>query len=436
MGSASMTIMLLSVAYYALQRQMDHNYFAKNASPINGTIFDFIIVGGGTTGCILSNRLSLKLNATVLLLEAGGPQSVITDMIGNTQYLIGGEFDWNYNVQRQRFAGQAYPEFSISRGRFFIIKLQFIKICFTGKVLGGTSTTQWGIYNRGNRQDYNNWATRYGLSSMSWSNVYPYFLAFENNTDQLFSTNGFHNYGGLVSISTETKPDPVLISFRDLMNQHGYPTIDINSDSQYGTTITQMFYNGDTGIKSSTANAYIESTNQTSNGRITILTRSMVERILFDDVGVRATGIVFRKNEHIYVVSARYEVILAAGPINTPQILMLSGIGPADHLSQLNIPIIKNLSVGNNLHDMIFVPLYYRLNDTSLFNPYPRFDANNLYKYFRYADGPLAHHADGLTYFSSSQNNGNAYWPDTMIISVVEFFNDLNGTVLQYVNNT
>lgn len=116
MASASMTIMLLSLAYYALQRQMDHNYFARNPLPINGSIFDFIIAGGGTTGCILANRLSMELNATVLLLEAGGPQSVITDMIGNTQYLIGGEFDWNYNVQPQRFAGQAYPEFSISRG--------------------------------------------------------------------------------------------------------------------------------------------------------------------------------------------------------------------------------------------------------------------------------------------------------------------------------
>lgn len=117
-ATASMTVMLLTVSYYALRRQTDHNRFVNGPMPANESYFDFIIVGGGTTGCILANRLSTTLNVSVLMLEAGGPQSVITDMIGNTQYLIGGEFDWNYRVQPQRYAGLAYPNFTITRGLF------------------------------------------------------------------------------------------------------------------------------------------------------------------------------------------------------------------------------------------------------------------------------------------------------------------------------
>ena len=120
-ATASMTVMLLTVAYYALRRQTDHNYFVNVPIPVNGSYFDFIIVGGGTAGCILAHRLSTRLNASILMLEAGGPQSVITDMIGNTQYLIGGEFDWNYHVQQQHYAGLAYPNFTISRGLSYCV---------------------------------------------------------------------------------------------------------------------------------------------------------------------------------------------------------------------------------------------------------------------------------------------------------------------------
>ncbi|KAH7646845.1 glucose dehydrogenase-like protein [Dermatophagoides farinae] len=418
-ATASMTVMLLTVAYYALRRQTDHNYFVNVPIPVNGSYFDFIIVGGGTAGCILAHRLSTRLNASILMLEAGGPQSVITDMIGNTQYLIGGEFDWNYHVQQQHYAGLAYPNFTISRG----------------KVLGGTSTTQWGIYNRGNPNDYDNWSQRYGLTNMTWDMVLPFFLAYENNTDSSLRFNGYHRSGGLVSVSTETEPDPVLLNFRTLMNTLGFSTIDLNGGTQNGTAIAQMFYNADTGIKSTTANSYIESINQTA--RITITTRAFVERILFTN-NTHASGVVFTRNGTEYHMFANNEVILTAGPINTPQVLMLSGIGPRIHLQELNIPLVRNLPVGNNLHDQVFVPLYYRVNNETLrqVDPYPRFDVANLYGYFHNASGPLAHHADGVTYYSSSQNSNATSWPDTMIISVVEFFNNLNATVSQYASNT
>lgn len=303
-----------------------------------------------------------------------------------------------------------------------------------GKVLGGTSTTQWGIYNRGNPNDYNNWSQRYGLTNMTWQMVLPYFLTYENNTDQQLQSNGYHRSGGLVSVSTETEPDPVLIDFRSLMNRLGYPTIDLNGQTQSGTAIAQMFYNSDTGIKSTTANSYIESINQTSG--LTIITRAFVERILLTN-NSHAHGVVFKRNNTEYHMYANNEIILTAGPINTPQVLMLSGIGPRIHLEELNIPVVRDLPVGNNLQDQVFVPLYYRIDNqtTRQVDPYPRFDVTNLYEYFHNASGPLAHHADGVTYYSSSVNPNGTNWPDTMIISVVEFFNNLNATVAQYASN-
>lgn len=114
-----MTVALLAISSLTLRRQIRHNSFVKSANPVNGSHYDYIVVGAGSAGCVVAARLAdAKPNATVLLVEAGGPQSVITDMPGNTLFLVGGEFDWNYHVQPQQTAGLAYPDFFISRGKF------------------------------------------------------------------------------------------------------------------------------------------------------------------------------------------------------------------------------------------------------------------------------------------------------------------------------
>ena len=222
MSAPSLTIQLITVSIITLQRQLAHNYFDNRQTPSNGTTYDYIVVGAGSAGCVVAARLAENASVNVLLLEAGGPQSVITDMPGNTLYLVGGEFDWNYHVVNQTYAGLAYPDFFISRG----------------KVLGGSSTTNWDIYNRGNYRDYNNWATTYGLTDWSWERVLPYFLRSENNTDSDVSSNsGYHSTGGPISVSTETKPDPIVVAFRDAVNNLGLPIIDINGAQQLGNPL-------------------------------------------------------------------------------------------------------------------------------------------------------------------------------------------------------
>jgi len=116
MSAPSLTVQLITVSIITLQRQIAHNNYAKEPDPANGTTYDYIVVGAGTAGCIVAARLAENSSVNVLLLEAGGPQSVITDMPGNTLFLVGGEFDWNYNVVPQTYAGLAYPNFFISRG--------------------------------------------------------------------------------------------------------------------------------------------------------------------------------------------------------------------------------------------------------------------------------------------------------------------------------
>ncbi|KPM10516.1 glucose dehydrogenase-like protein 3 [Sarcoptes scabiei] len=191
----SLTTQLLTFALISLQRQSLHN------SNVNRTqfeqIYDFIVVGSGSSGSVVANRLASRPNQKVLLLEAGGPQTVVTDTPGLTSTLVDSEFDWKYRTVPQTEIGQAFRDRRIRQPK--------------GKVLGGTSTINWMLYNRGNRRSYDAWNTTYGCDGWDYQSILPYFIRSENTvSEEIVNANpDYHGTQGPMVRNKSLLNDPV-----------------------------------------------------------------------------------------------------------------------------------------------------------------------------------------------------------------------------------
>lgn len=227
MSAPSLTLQLLTVSVISLQRQTVHNRLADRTT-WNST-YDYVVVGAGTSGAIVAARLTEDPTVRVLLLEAGGPATVITDMLAQAWNGMVGENDWGYLTTPQRNAGFAFRDHRIVYPR--------------GRVMGGSSTTNYAIYNRGNRRDYDNWAQYYGLTSWSYDNVLPYFLRTENNTNAGYvrMATQYHNTSGQMQISSAPNPDPILLHYMTGWNRQGVPYTDFNGPNQFGTSKLSCF---------------------------------------------------------------------------------------------------------------------------------------------------------------------------------------------------
>lgn len=220
---SSLTLQLVTVSIIVLQRQLAHFQVTSRNSWNN--VYDYVVVGAGASGAVVAERLSEDSNTMVLLLEAGGPESIVTDMPALAFTLFGSEFDWNYYTTPQQEAGLAFVQHRVRQPR--------------GRVIGGSSTTNTNIYNRGNRRDFDNWAFNLGLDGWSFDDVLPYFIRSENNTDEdiVRENSGYHGTEGPMVVSSAANPDPVILAYRDVANANGYPTVDLNGETQLGTGI-------------------------------------------------------------------------------------------------------------------------------------------------------------------------------------------------------
>jgi choline dehydrogenase len=292
--------------------------------------FDYVIVGAGSAGCVLANRLSEGGDAHVAVLEAGGPDySVFIHMPAAFSIpLASDRYNWYYHTE---------PEASMDGRRMY---------CPRGRVLGGSSSINGMVYIRGHAFDYDGWAARPGLEHWSYAHCLPYFKRAEN---RLQGPDDYHGAGGPLAVTTPAMRNPLFHAFLDAARQAGYVyTPDMNGYRQEG--FGPMDQTTLHGRRWSTMRAYLRPAMARPNLRV--LPRCLALRVVFK--GGRAVGVEYAQRGAVRFVRARREVILCGGAINSPQLLMLSGIGAADGLRRLQIPVVADLpGVGSNLQDHI-----------------------------------------------------------------------------------
>ena len=303
--------------------------------------FDYIIVGAGSAGCVLANRLSAEPGKTVCLIEAGPRDTspLIRVPIGMMALFDHTQLNWRFSTVPQAHAGnrQIYTP--------------------RGKVLGGTSAINGMIYMRGYPEDYDDWV-RMGNPGWSFREVLPYFLRSENN--QTWTKSPLHGTSGPLSVSELRSRNPTSDSFIEAAQLLQIPSCpDFNGPYPDGAGYRQVTQRQ--GRRDSTASAFLKPALGRSN--LTVLTDCLVDTVLFE--GRTARGIRLLRNGQEAELVARQEVILAAGAIGSPEILLRSGIGEPRQLSDLEIPVVHTLpGVGRNLHDHCAVSIAYDTRST------------------------------------------------------------------------
>ncbi len=294
---------------------------------MNAPAYDYVIVGAGSAGCVLANRLSARTDVRVLLLEAGGADSspFIHMPAGIARLVDDPRVDWRYYTE---------PEPALDGRRLYWPR---------GRVLGGSSSINAMCYTRGHPIDYDEWAASAG-AEWSYSGVLPYFLRSE---DQAHGAGEYHGAGGPLSVSDLKYRNPLSAVFVEAGVACGLArNADFNGAEQTGVGFYQVTQRN--GRRCSAAVAYLRPVSARAN--LHIRTHCLATRVLFS--GSRACAVEFLQDGVLQIARADREVLLAAGAVGSPQLLMLSGIGPADDLRAMNIPVLADLpEVGGNLQD-------------------------------------------------------------------------------------
>jgi choline dehydrogenase len=362
---------------------------------MSGTGYDFVIIGGGSAGSALANRLSVDPSNTVLVLEAGRPDyiwDVFIHMPAALTFPIGSRFyDWKYESE---------PEPFMNDRRIYHAR---------GKVLGGSSSINGMIFQRGNPLDYERWAADPGMETWDYAHCLPYFKRMETT---LASPPGdeYRGHSGPLVLERGPATNPLFGAFFEAVQQAGYPlTTDVNGERQEG--FAPFDRNIHRGRRLSAARAYLHPVMDRKN--LDVTTRAFVTKILFE--GNRAVGVEYTKGRGAPRQVRAGEVVLCGGAINSPQTLQLSGVGNAEELKALGItPVVDLPGVGEHMQDHLEVYIQYACKQPVSMQPYLKWRYRPWigfqWLFFRRGPGATNHFEGG----GFARSNDNEVYPNLM----------------------
>ncbi|XP_067129201.1 glucose dehydrogenase [FAD, quinone]-like [Centruroides vittatus] len=363
--------------------------FILNAYESQGG-YDYIIVGSGPSGAALANRLSTNPNVFVLLLEAGERPNLLTEVPSYYFYLYGSSYDWNYNV--------IFPDFPNMEKRAPVHLPH-------GKGLGGESLINSMLYIRGNRKDFDNWEKK-GACGWGWREIFPLFRRSERNLDDDIANNGYHGTNGEMFVQRPAFITHLASKYLQAAQELGFRLGDVNGENQSVFSIPQIISKD--GRRWGVDKAFLYPIEGRWN--LNIATNALVRKIIIRNKV--AVGVEYDFDGVKRRAMANQEVILSAGAIRSPQLLMLSGIGPIKELSKVRIPVIKNLPVGKNLHDhSVFSLPLYKVDNLKV-------SEKDYKEFLERGKGILSISPTEVVGFFSTIYNEDYDWPDAEIVLV------------------
>lgn len=376
--------------------------------------YDYVIVGAGSAGSVLASRLTEDPNVTVLLIEVGKPENLLTDIPVIAPYFQLTDYSWPYHME---------PQANVCMG-------MENERCYwpRGRAVGGTSVINYMIYTRGRPEEWNR-IERDGNYDWSYDSVLRYFMKSERAYLQGIERSGFRGRSGEMPIQFPRHRTRLIDTFLEAGRSLGHPTIDYNSPYELGFGYVQT--NTDNGKRLSAAKVFLHPKKNRAN--LHILPETTATKVLIDSSTKTATGVEYYRNKKMNIVKVRREVILSAGPIASPQLLMLSGIGPKAHLANHSIPLIQDLQVGRKLYDHITFPgIVFTLNTTGVsINEEKASSFRNLLSWLQYGDTLicLPGAVEGIGYIRTGVSKDSEEIPDIELISIGGSFLSDGGSV-------